>query len=170
MGRGEGLALSVEHRRESHAVDGVHARTVAPERRPDWSDTLRSMSEEAIRRTLAEYCQALDDGRFDEWAEVFTDDVRFEVMDRVLEGIADVRSFIEAAQGPEARGRHMLSEPLIQIDQSGDTATAMTDYAFISQQLRITSAGRYHDTLVQRGGRWRISSREIVFLGGESSE
>ena len=52
-----------------------------------------------------------------------------------LEGVADVRSFIEAAQGPEARGRHMLSEPLIHIDPRGDTATATTDYAFISQRL-----------------------------------
>ena len=124
-------------------------------------------SEEAIRRTLAEYCQTLDDGRFDEWADVFTDDVRFEVMGRVLAGIGEVRSFIEAAQGPDDRGRHMLSEPLIDIDPGGDRAAATTDYAFVSQRLRITSAGRYHDTLVRDDDRWRIASRDIVFLGGE---
>ena len=128
------------------------------------------MSEEAIRRTLAEYCQALDDGRFDDWVDVFTHEVTFEVMGRVLEGVADVRSFIEAAQGPEARGRHMLSEPLIDLDDDGDRATATTDYAFVSQRLRITSAGRYRDTLVRHSDRWRISSRAIVFLGGEPEE
>jgi hypothetical protein len=31
----------------------------------------------------------------------------------------------------------------------------------------VTSAGRYHDTLVRNGGTWRFASREIVFMGDE---
>lgn len=123
------------------------------------------MSEPAIRRTLAEYCQHLDDGRFDEWAEVFTDDVTFAVMGRRLEGRAAVRAFIEPTQQADARGRHLLSEPLITVD--GDTARVTTDYAFVSKSLQVLSAGRYHDVVVRDGDRWRIAVREIVFLGDE---
>jgi 3-phenylpropionate/cinnamic acid dioxygenase small subunit len=123
------------------------------------------MSEQAIRRTLAEYCQLLDDGRFDEWVEVFSSDVTYAVMDQTVHGRAAVRQLIEPLQPPEDRGRHMLSEPLITVD--GDRATATTDYCFVAPSLRITSAGRYHDVLVREDGRWRISSREIVFLGDQ---
>jgi ketosteroid isomerase-like protein len=121
------------------------------------------MSEHTIRRTLAEYCQLLDDGRFDEWVEVFTEDVVLTVMGQVARGRAAVRQLIEPVQQADARGRHVLSEPLISVD--GDTATAVTDYCFIAPYLQITSAGRYYDVLVRDGDRWRISVREIVFVG-----
>lgn len=121
------------------------------------------MSEHAIRRTLAEYCQLLDDGRFDEWVEVFTEDGVLAVMGHVARGRAAVRQLIEPVQQSDARGRHVLSEPLITVD--GDTATAVTDYCFIARSLQVTSAGRYHDTLVRDDDRWRISVREIVFVG-----
>ena len=121
------------------------------------------MAENDVRRTLAEYCQTLDDGRFDEWAGLFTDDVAFTVMGHRLEGPDAVRAFVEPTQQAADRGRHMLSEPVIDID--GDTARATTDYAFIAQNHRIMSAGRYHDVLRRESGRWRIAVREIVFLG-----
>lgn len=123
------------------------------------------MSESEIRRTLAEYCQLLDDGRFDEWIDVFTEDVAFAVMGRTLQGRDAVRAFIEPSQQADARGRHMISEPLIRIDS--DRADVTTDYCFIGQDLAVSSAGRYHDVVVNDGDRWRISEREIVFLGSE---
>ena len=123
------------------------------------------MEEHAIRRTLAAYCQLLDDGRFDDWVEVFSDDVAFSVMGQVARGRDQVRRVIEPVQQADARGRHLMSEPLIAVD--GDAATATTDYCFVSRDLRVTSAGRYHDRLVHDGDRWRIASREIVFLGDE---
>ena len=118
-----------------------------------------------IRRTLAEYCQLLDDGRFDEWLDVFTEDVTFAVMGNVARGRGQVRALIEPNQQEDQRGRHLLSEPLITLDPDGRRATVTTDYCFVSQALRISSAGRYHDVVVADGDRWRISVREIVFLG-----
>lgn len=123
------------------------------------------MSENGVRRTLAAYCQTLDDGRFDEWASLFTDDVVFTVMGHRLVGPDAVRAFVEPTQQADARGRHMLSEPVIDID--GDTARATTDYAFIAPNHRVMSAGRYHDELRRESDRWRIAVREIVFLGDQ---
>lgn len=110
----------------------------------------------------------LDDGRFDEWVVVFTEDVVFTVMGHRLEGRDAVRAFIEPTQQADDRGRHMLSEPLIDLDEDRGEARVMTDYAFISRNLRVLSSGRYHDVLRRDGDRWRIASREIVFLGDEA--
>jgi 3-phenylpropionate/cinnamic acid dioxygenase small subunit len=128
------------------------------------------MAHDAIRRTLAAYCQLLDDGRFDEWVEVFTEDVALAVMGQTAHGRDAVRAFIEPVQGPEVRGRHMLSEPLIAVDPSGDRASVTTDYCFLARDLTVMSAGRYHDVFVRHADepdRWRIAQREIVFLGDE---
>lgn len=118
---------------------------------------------DAIRATLAAYCQALDDGRFDDWVEMFTDDVAFAVMDRLERGPAAVRAFVEPVQQAGSRGRHVLSEPLIAVD--GDAATVTTDFCFLSPELTVTAAGRYHDVMAREGDRWLIAAREIVFLG-----
>ena len=122
-------------------------------------------AEQEIRTTLATYCQRLDDGRFDDWVEVFSDDVVFAVMGRVGRGRQAVRDLIEPYQQAENRGRHLLSEPLIHVD--GDSAVVTTDYAFVSKDLTVSSSGRYHDRFVHDGERWLISEREIVFLGDE---
>ena len=128
------------------------------------------MEHDAIRGTLAAYCQLLDDGRFDEWVEVFTEDVALAAMGQTARGREAVRAFIEPNQGPDLRGRHMLSEPLIAVDPTGGRATVTTDYCFVTRELTVLSAGRYHDVLVRDGhdpDRWRIAQREIVFLGDE---
>jgi 3-phenylpropionate/cinnamic acid dioxygenase small subunit len=124
--------------------------------------------EEGVRRTLAEYCQLCDEGRFDEWAELFTADARFAVMGRVYVGREAIKAFIEAGQPPERRGKHLCANPVIDIDPGGTRARVVTDYVFVGRSggaFAITSVGRYHDTMVEVGGRWRFETREIVFLG-----
>lgn len=122
-----------------------------------------SDDESAIRRLLADYCHLLDDGRFDEWIALFDEDVVFVVMGNRLRGRDDVRSFIEPAQQEDARGQHMLGEPVIEVD--GDTARVATDYVFVSRANTILSTGRYLDVMRRAQDRWCFVSREIVFSG-----
>ena len=124
---------------------------------------------EGIRRTLAQYCQLCDDGRFAEWIDCFTADARFHVMGRKHIGHDAIRGFMEVGQSPERRGRHLIGEPVIDVSPDGATALAWTDYLFIDKPSRaITSVGRYHDQLVLGDdGRWRFAVREIVFQEGE---
>jgi len=119
--------------------------------------------ESAIRRLLADYCHLLDDGRFDEWIALFDEDVVFVVMGNRLRGRDDVRSFIEPTQQEDDRGRHMLSEPVIEV--AGDTARVATDYVFVSRANTILSTGRYLDVMRRAPDRWCFVSREIVFSG-----
>jgi 3-phenylpropionate/cinnamic acid dioxygenase small subunit len=119
--------------------------------------------EEAIRRTIAQYCQLCDDGCFDEWADLYTDDATFRVMGETHSGRAAVKAFIEKGQPPERRGKHLCFNSVIDVD--GDEARAVTDYVFLDKQRAITSVGRYHDRFVRDGGRWRFADRRIAFLG-----
>ena len=122
-----------------------------------------SDDESAIRRLLADYCHLLDDGRFDEWIALFDEDVVFIVMGNRLRGRDEIRSFIEPTQQEDDRGRHILSEPAIEVD--GDTALVVTDFVFVSRTNTIMSTGRYLDTMRRCPDRWRFASREIVFSG-----
>jgi uncharacterized protein (TIGR02246 family) len=128
--------------------------------------------EEAIRRTLAEYCQFCDDGRFDDFADLFAADATFHVLDKIHEGRSQIGAFMEKAMPPERRGRHACSNTVIDVD--GDTARAFTDYVFVARVdgsgFAITSVGRYHDRLVKEHDRWRFAERRIVFLGGEAPQ
>lgn len=120
--------------------------------------------DDEIRRLLAKYCQLLDDGRFDEWIDLFTADVEFVVMGMHKHGHDELRGFIEPSQQADARGKHMISEPWIEIE-SETSATATTDFAWISKQGAVGQSGRYVDRIVNQEGRWQFQRREIVFTG-----
>lgn len=127
-----------------------------------------STPEEAIRRTITEYCHLCDDGRFDEWSDLFTPDATFVVMGGTQTGRDAITTWIARAQGPEARGKHITSNHRIEVADDGATAKAVTDYLFVARVdggFAITSVGRYHDTFVRDPDRWRFTRREIVFLG-----
>jgi hypothetical protein len=121
-----------------------------------------------IHRIRAAYCQACDDGRFDDLAALFAPHSTFAVMGGTYDGPDDIVAFIAAGQTPELRGKHICANPLVDIDAAGATATGTIDYIFVGRTpegLQITSAGRYYDTFVHDNGRWLFSSRRIVFLG-----
>ena len=100
---------------------------------------------------------------FEAFLALFDEDVVFIVMGNRLRGRDEVRSFIEPTQQEDDRGRHILSEPAIEVD--GDTALVVTDFVFVSRTNTILSTGRYVDVIRRAPDRWRFASREIVFSG-----
>jgi 3-phenylpropionate/cinnamic acid dioxygenase small subunit len=135
------------------------------------ADSLAGVSsppEEDIRRTLARYCMLCDDGRFHEWGELFTENARFHVMGSTHEGRADITAFIEKGMPPEQRGKHVIVNPLIELDSWNGTADVWSDFVFVDRSGAITQQGRYHDVM-ERGydTAWRFTLREIVFPGDE---
>jgi uncharacterized protein (TIGR02246 family) len=124
---------------------------------------------DAVRNTVARYGHLCDDGRFEEFAELFAEDAEFVVPGRTAKGRAAIQAFMEAAQPPERRGKHLCAAPAVDLD--GDTATAVTDFAFLAPAeggFAVTSAGRYHDRLVRAapGGAnaWVFAERRIELL------
>lgn len=122
--------------------------------------------EDQVKRTLASYCQLLDDGDFDRWIELFSPDARLVFAGRTRQGRPSIREYMENVQPPEGRGKHITANVLVDVD--GDTASADTDYLFVrptAQGLVLVATGRYHDRLVRDGEGWRFSQREITLLG-----
>jgi uncharacterized protein (TIGR02246 family) len=128
------------------------------------------VAESDIRRLQAEYCQLLDDGRFDEWTDLFADDVEFVVMGMHKHGPEQVRGFVEPTQQADARGKHLLSEPWIVVADDGATARVTVDFAWVSRTGEVGQSGRYHDHLVRHPDRWRFRRREIVFTGEQPED
>ena len=128
------------------------------------ADTIRLLLDTAaIRHLLASCCQTLDDGRFEAWAALYTEDCRFAVMGTRTQGRAEMRAVIEPFQTAELRGKHMISEPRINLH--GDEATATTDFAFVAKDNKVLQTGRYHDILRRGANGWQVAGREIVFTG-----
>ena len=128
---------------------------------------MSAAEEEVIRRTIVRYCMLVDDGRFDEWGQLFTEDARFHVMGATTEGREPIAAFISASMPPEVRGKHLCGGPLIDVDSWNGTARVWTDFVFIDQKGVATTLGRYHDVMERGGDKiWRFNLREIVFRGG----
>lgn len=124
---------------------------------------------EQIRNTLARYCHLIDDGRFDDWAELFTPDGTFSVLGQTYRGRDEIKGFIGGALTPERRGKHITANSAIEVQ--GDTARAWSDIIFFSPAgsgLGITAAGRYEDRLVRQDGRWRFAARDVRLLGEQT--
>lgn len=126
------------------------------------------MTEEAIRKVLASYGQTCDDGRFEEFAALFATDAVFHALPgEPVQGREAIRSFMEAAYTPEVRGKHLLGEPLITLDDGAATAT--TDFAFMGRLPEggwgVSVVGRYHDELARGDdGVWRFTRHTIAML------
>ena len=122
--------------------------------------------EHQILRTLAEYGQWCDDGRFDEWSGLFTDDARLVVAGQTTEGRDAITAYMSTVQADGRRGMHVTSNAVVDLNGDG-TATAASDYLFVRPTDSgpvIVAAGRYRDELVHDGDRWRFRSRTISIL------
>ncbi len=128
----------------------------------------RPEDEAAIRNLIAAYCHCYDDGRADDFADLFTDDATFTVKGHVREGRAQIHEHIGIRKPGVPPGQHVTYNCVIEIDESGDTARGWTDFAYLKKTddgFAINTAGRYHDRLTRQPDRWRFQTRVIVFLG-----
>lgn len=124
--------------------------------------------EAAIRRLLAEYCHAYDDGRADDFACLFTKDAQFRVMGVTHSGREAIRENIGGWKPGTPHGQHVTYNTVLDIE--GDSATAATDFSYLQKSdkgLRVTQAGRYDDEIAREADGWRFRSRTIRFLGDD---
>ena len=140
------------------------------ERVEAWLDKLE------IREIIERYMRYNDDRAAENIAELFHEDVRFQVMGRVVSGREAVRAVFVGA-GPELPSWttpggllaqpgsvHISSNPVIEVD--GDTATAETDFLGVNRgedgRAKPNLVGRYRDEFRRVDGRWLIYTRTGV--------
>jgi len=126
--------------------------------------------EQAIRRLIMLYSQLLDDCRWDEWAELFSEDAVFSVWGESHVGRDAILAAISGIQ-PEMPGKHVAFATVLDVD--GDQALAWTDFVALAdngpgqwgRSYIIATAARYYDRIVRDDGRWRFARREIRMAG-----
>lgn len=132
--------------------------------------TNRAADRDAILEAMAAYAQAVDDRELARLREVFDDDTVWISNRGTFKGVDAIsRALAETAGTPATRPRHIVSNVSVKID--GDSATAVSDWYLVlpGHPWTITAAGRYHDRLGRRGGRWVFAEREIRHLAASDA-
>jgi uncharacterized protein (TIGR02246 family) len=116
-----------------------------------------------IRELLARYCYALDAGRFEDMAALFTPDGVWETAFGTGTGragiVAQARSI---STGERPRRVHLTTNIVIDLD--GDNATAQSNWLLFQNSPSgpvIGSGGGYTDKLAKVDGRWFFKHRTI---------
>jgi uncharacterized protein (TIGR02246 family) len=118
-----------------------------------------------VSAAISAYAHALDAGRNDKIAELFTPDGTAEIAgvgtfqgrDAIREGYA--------AFAPSQPQLHLVANTVITTSDA-DTATAVSNLAFIARGetgWAPQMIGRYDDELQRDGGTWRFSKRVTTF-------
>jgi hypothetical protein len=119
----------------------------------------------ALQQLRARYCQYLDDGRWEQLAELFTEDGAFVGLS-TARGRPELRTFFAGLQeGSLTSWWHFSSNETLDLD--GDEATGETwllQPCVVEGQSQL-AAGRYTDRMVRGAdGRWRFAERRVRFF------
>ena len=118
--------------------------------------------EDAIRNTIARFCQCLDSRQFEAWSQTFTEGGVF----GRLNGRAAILEMIlggELAKQPDLKRQHAVTNSIIEIH--GDTAESTSDltmYDRVGEGPITVRTGRYYDKLArQPNGEWLFTERRL---------
>jgi 3-phenylpropionate/cinnamic acid dioxygenase small subunit len=122
----------------------------------------------AIQQLGAAYCHLIDSGRGEEWADLFTPDGVFEIVDLMTtEGrealVGNANVFPEMMPGV----RHIVHNMWV---NEGDTADTATMHAYLSNvragdETQWVQTGIYNDDLVRTADGWRFARRTLTLDG-----
>ncbi|HML11392.1 MAG TPA: nuclear transport factor 2 family protein [Stellaceae bacterium] len=120
---------------------------------------------DAIRDVLAQYCFALDDGRFADMAACFTEDGTWHTFFGKATGrkaIAEFAAGLRAHRAENPRAIHHVTNVVIALD--GDTAKVRSNWTTVQNSPegpKIGSGGAYDDHMAKVDGRWYFRYRTI---------
>ena len=78
------------------------------------------------------------------------------------------RSYMKIYPCGTPRTKHVITNPIVEIDEVAGTATCRSYYTVVQATdelpLQIVAAGRYHDAFERVDGAWRFSYRDYSLL------
>ena len=121
---------------------------------------------EAIRELIARYCFHFDNGEFEEWIHLFTEDGAFDLGARGrFAGRSALREFLTVVPLVDGRPpmRHFVTNIILHV--ADDTATALSYVLVVgaADVPTVNVAGRYDDRLAKIDGTWRFTERRVYF-------
>lgn len=138
-------------------------------------------SYQAIQELKSRYCRFMDTKQWQQWSELFTDDVVMDVSDDVSPDIGNPittgrEAVVSQVQGfvGNAITVHQVHAPEIQLT-SDDTASgiwAMSDVVIWPEDVAspvenvssIHGYGHYHEQYRRENGQWKIASLKLTRL------
>jgi 3-phenylpropionate/cinnamic acid dioxygenase small subunit len=139
-------------------------------------------TEVAITNLLYRYAEMIDAGRFEQLAEELFAHAEIIVapppakrLDGRAMGHLLASTTIRHADGTP-RTKHVLSNPIIEVDETTGTAACRSYYTVLQQTetlpLQPIVAGRYHDRFRRIDGEWRFTQRDYTMLDliGDTSQ
>lgn len=126
----------------------------------------------AITNLLYRYAELMDAGQLEEVAALFEHARVTLGGGRVVEGSAPMleqwRAFVRIHSCGTPRTRHVITNPILEIDEAAGTASCRSVYTVLQQTpelpLQAIASGRYHDTFERVGGVWRFATRDYSML------
>ena len=127
-----------------------------------------------ITNLLHHYAELMDGGNFEGCAALFTNAAI--ILDRSPDAppvdaatmLALWQSGVIVYDDGTPRTRHLVTNPILAIDEKGGTATCRSTYTVFQQipgsELRPVASGRYHDRFERVDGIWRFSERDFTML------
>jgi 3-phenylpropionate/cinnamic acid dioxygenase small subunit len=125
-----------------------------------------------ITNLLYRYAELMDAGALEDVAALFAR-ARVKVGGgQVLEGaeplLALWRSVVRIYPCGTPRTKHVVNNPIVEVDEAAGTATCRSCYTVIQATpdlpLQVIGAGRYHDVFVRLDGQWHFSERDYSLL------
>jgi SnoaL-like protein len=119
---------------------------------------------DAIRELMAEYCFRLDNDRFADMVELFTDDGTWDTAFGKGTGHSAIEALVRRIRGtaPRPRAIHHVTNLVIKLD--GATAKCFSNWVTVQnsdQGPKIGSAGSYSDDVVKQDDKWLFRYRKI---------
>ncbi|MBV8964707.1 MAG: nuclear transport factor 2 family protein [Mycobacteriaceae bacterium] len=130
-------------------------------------------AETEISNLLYSYAEFMDSGDFAGAADLFRH-ARLRV-DATSDGTVDSatmlslwRAMVIVYPDGTPRTKHLVTNPIIDVDDAGGTATCRSYYTVLQQTedlaLQVIVAGRYHDRFERVDGRWRFCYRDYSMM------
>ena len=131
-------------------------------------------SETAIANLLYRYAECIDRGDLTAAAKLFTHA-------KVRRKVQEAEVFLDSVQIEEfwrkeiilypdgtPRTKHVITNPIIEVDEEKNAATCRSYYTVLQQTpdlpLQIVCSGRYEDRFERVDGQWRFSFRNYALL------
>ena len=129
------------------------------------------LAETQITNLLYRYAECIDSGDLAGAAALF-EHARIRITaDETIDAarlLAIWQSLIVLHPDGTPRTKHMISNPIVEIDDGDVTASCRSYYTVLQQTdefpLQAVAAGRYHDRFERIQGRWRYSYRDYALI------
>lgn len=139
-----------------------------------------SSSAVEIANLLYRYAELMDAGDLPEVAALFRQArVKSNGADNLLDEagiLSQWRKFVKIHPCGTPRTKHVITNPIIEVDDTAGTATCRSYYTVLQATdkvpLQVIAAGRYHDRFERADGKWHFAYRDYTLfdLQGDLSD